>query len=91
MMFHNMLKAPLSDLSVRQAIDLAIDRNALSQALSGGVGTRSLFPDYTPYYSDDSDANGDSRGDASAAAAQSAGRRDEGCAHPTNAGSKTSH
>ena len=40
---------------MRQAIDLAIDRTALSQALAGGHGTRSLFPDFTPYYNDDTD------------------------------------
>ena len=35
---------PLSDVSVRKAIDLAIDRNALVTALDGGKATRSLFP-----------------------------------------------
>ena len=35
---------PLSDLNVRKAIDLAIDRNALVTALAGGTATRSLFP-----------------------------------------------
>ena len=34
------------------------DRSALTTALDGGVGTRSLFPDYSPYYSAYSDANG---------------------------------
>lgn len=57
MMFHNINK--LQDVRVRQAIDLAIDRTALSQALAGGTGTRSLFPDYSPYFSDDSDPHGD--------------------------------
>ena len=39
---------PLSDLNVRKAIDLAIDRNALVTALAGGTATRSLFPVHTP-------------------------------------------
>ena len=56
MMFYNI--DTLSDVRVWQAIDFAIDRNALSQALAGGTATRSLFPDYTPYFSDDSDLNG---------------------------------
>ena len=39
MMHHNVGNSegrPISDLKVRQAIDLAIDRTALSQALVGG-------------------------------------------------------
>ena len=32
---------------------------ALSQALAGGKATRSLFPDYSPYFSDASDQHGD--------------------------------
>ena len=39
---------PLSDLNVRKAIDLAIDRNALVTALDGGTATRSLFPVNVP-------------------------------------------
>jgi peptide/nickel transport system substrate-binding protein len=69
MMFHNMDK--MQDVRVRKAIDLAIDRFALSQALQGGTGTRSLFPDYSPYFSDDSDSHGDS--DASEALLNEAG------------------
>lgn len=57
MAFHNLDSLP--DVNVRKAIDLAIDRTALSDALSGGKGTRSLFPDYSPYYKDDSDPDGD--------------------------------
>lgn len=57
MAFHNIDNVP--DVRVRRAIDLAIDRNALSQALAGGNPTRSLFPDYSPYFSDDSDMHGD--------------------------------
>ena len=47
MMFHNIDNL---DLNVRQAIDLVIDREALVTALDGGKATRSLFPDYTPYF-----------------------------------------
>jgi peptide/nickel transport system substrate-binding protein len=54
MMWHNMRKAPLSDLNVRKAVDIALDRNALSQSLSGGDGTRSFFPSNTPWYVQDS-------------------------------------
>ena len=56
MMFHNIDRLP--DLRVRKAIDLAIDRIALSQALAGGKATRSLFPDFSPYFQDDSDQHG---------------------------------
>lgn len=56
-MFHDIDTLP--DVNVRQAIDLAIDRNALSQAPAGGTATRSLFPDYSPYFSDDSELHGD--------------------------------
>ena len=49
----------MADVRVRKAVDLAIDRTALSQALAGGVGTRSLFPDYTPYFLADTDVHGD--------------------------------
>ena len=43
MAFHNLDTA--RDMRVRRAIDLVIDRTALSQALVGGRGTHSLFPD----------------------------------------------
>lgn len=59
MMFHNSREAHMADARVRQAIDLALDRTALSQALAGGVPTRSLFPDNSPYFSDDSDPHAD--------------------------------
>jgi peptide/nickel transport system substrate-binding protein len=59
MMHHNMARPNMGDVHVRKAIDFAIDRNALSQSLGGGMGTRSLFPDYTPYFLDDSDPHGD--------------------------------
>jgi len=58
MMFHNLDSPAMVDVRVRRAIDLAIDRTALSQALAGGRATRSLFPDYSPYFSDDSDSHG---------------------------------
>uniref|UniRef100_A0A7S4JSI8 Solute-binding protein family 5 domain-containing protein n=1 Tax=Odontella aurita TaxID=265563 RepID=A0A7S4JSI8_9STRA len=57
MAFHNTDR--LKDVRVRKAIDLAIDRMVLSQALAGGKGTRSLFPDYSPYFVDESDPHGD--------------------------------
>ena len=44
--------SPVADLKVRQAIDLAIDREEAMDALKGGHGTRSLFPQNTPYYQD---------------------------------------
>ncbi|KAL9185948.1 hypothetical protein ACHAXT_003725 [Thalassiosira profunda] len=69
MAFHNLDTLP--DVRVRKAIDLAIDRTALSQALAGGNPTRSLFPDYSPYYSDESDSHGDP--DAAAALLDEAG------------------
>ena len=55
MMFHNLGKSSgraINDVKVREAIDLALDRSALSQTLAGGHGTRSLFPDTSPYYQD---------------------------------------
>jgi peptide/nickel transport system substrate-binding protein len=57
MIFYNMDSVP--DIAVRKAIDLAIDRTELSQELAGGHATRSLFPDNSPFYSDDSDQHGD--------------------------------
>lgn len=69
MVFHNTDR--LRDVRVRRAIDLAIDRTALSQALAGGTATRSLFPDYSPFFSDGSDLHGDA--DAAAAKLDAAG------------------
>ena len=43
MAFHNL--HTLRSVSVHRAIDPAIDRTALLQALAGGRGERSLFPD----------------------------------------------
>jgi len=62
MMFHNTRAtsgSALSDVRVRRAVDVAIDRQALSQELRGGRGTRSLFPDYTPYFQEDTQTHGD--------------------------------
>lgn len=45
MAFHNIGSnsgRAIDDVRVRQAIDLALDRDAVSQALAGGHGTRSL-------------------------------------------------
>merc|ERR1719399_179980 len=45
MIIYNMAAArQTTDLKVRQAIDHALDRTALSQSLQGGHGTRSYFP-----------------------------------------------
>ena len=62
MMWHNMDRPNMQDVDVRGAIDLAIDRYELTQDLSGGVGTRSLFPYNTPYYNDGSGIEGDTDG-----------------------------
>jgi peptide/nickel transport system substrate-binding protein len=43
----------LSDLNVRKAVDVILDRKALRQALSGGSETRSLFPTASPYHKTD--------------------------------------
>lgn len=58
MVFYNTKDGPMSDVSVRKAVDLAIDRKVLSQALKGGRGTRSFFPDFSPYFTDDSEPKG---------------------------------
>ena len=62
MMWHNMAKL---EPAVREAIDVAVDRDAVAQSLSGGVGTRSLFPDFSPFYN----PSGSSMGNADEAAA----------------------
>jgi len=76
MMHHNMARPNMGDVGVRKAIDVAIDRNALSQSLGAGMGTRSLFPDYTPYFLDESDPHGDAN--AAAALLDAAGWALEG-------------
>ena len=70
MMFHNTDEGkPLHDVRVRKAVDVAIDRTVLSQALSGGKATRSLFPDYSPYFLDgDDQTKDDPHGDADSSA-----------------------
>ena len=57
MMFHNMdatkgTVGALAEAGVREAIDLAVDRSALETVLPGAHGTRSLFPDVSPYYTE---------------------------------------
>ena len=69
MPFHNLDK--MRGVRTRKAIDLAIDRTALSQALAGGKGMRGLFPDYSAYFSDDSNSHSDP--DAAAALLDEAG------------------
>jgi peptide/nickel transport system substrate-binding protein len=59
MMWHNMRRAPLSDLKVRKAVDLVLDRSALTQTLLGGDPTRSLFPDNTPWARPETDTQPD--------------------------------
>eukprot|EP00747_Dinoflagellata_sp_TGD_P216008 gnl/TRDRNA2_/TRDRNA2_88633_c0_seq1.p1 gnl/TRDRNA2_/TRDRNA2_88633_c0~~gnl/TRDRNA2_/TRDRNA2_88633_c0_seq1.p1 ORF type:complete len:548 (+),score=60.68 gnl/TRDRNA2_/TRDRNA2_88633_c0_seq1:43-1644(+) len=59
MMWHNIRRSPLSDLKVRKAVDIALDRNELTQELRGGKGTRSFFPENTPYYLADTTLHAD--------------------------------
>ncbi len=59
MAFYNMDSTTLSDVKVREAIDKAIDRYALSQSLAGGDPTRSLFPENTSFHKDELDKHGD--------------------------------
>jgi len=47
---HNSTNDAMADKNVRKAIDLAINRAELVEELAGGKGTRSFFPDYTPWY-----------------------------------------
>lgn len=59
MMWHNTrTSSQLEDPKVRQAVDIALDRTALTQELRGGMATRSLFPDYSPYFLDTSEQHG---------------------------------
>jgi peptide/nickel transport system substrate-binding protein len=57
MMWHNMRRSPLSNLTVRKAVDLALDRAQLTQTLLGGAATRSLFPAGTPWARADTQLN----------------------------------
>merc|ERR1719235_2282374 len=59
MIFYQLRSSPMSDIKVRQAVDVAIDRTALQQALAGGKATRSLFPEASPWFMDDSSMIGD--------------------------------
>jgi len=56
MMFHNIRRAPLSDVLVRRAVDTVLDRQALAQEVRGGDATRSFFPENTPYHHEPTDA-----------------------------------
>ena len=62
MMWHNIRRSPLSDLSVRKAVDLALDRSQLAQTLLGGDPTRSLFPANTPWTRLDEQPHADKSG-----------------------------
>merc|ERR1740129_1906844 len=59
MMWHNMRRSTLSDLKVRKAVDLVLDRSVLTQTLLGGDPTRSLFPDNTPWARPETDTHAD--------------------------------
>jgi len=59
MMWYNMAKPHFSDVKVRKAVDLAIDRVALTEEARGGHGTRSFFPKGTPYYLEEGEATAD--------------------------------
>jgi peptide/nickel transport system substrate-binding protein len=67
MMWHNIRRAPCSNLNVRQAIDLALDRTGMTTAVGAGSATRNFFPSNTPYYVSELDTN--LGGDATAAGA----------------------
>lgn len=62
MMWHNSLRSPLSDKRLRQAVDLALDRQELTQELRGGRPTRSLFPENSPYHSGEAPPHADKAG-----------------------------
>ena len=62
MMWYNTRRSHLSDLKVRKALDLALDRSSLTQAVRGGMGTRSFFPENTPYYVKYGDYHADKSG-----------------------------
>merc|ERR1719355_274448 len=58
MMWHNTRRSPLSDVKVRKALDVALDRHELTQAVRAGKATRSFFPENTPYYLKDGELHG---------------------------------
>jgi peptide/nickel transport system substrate-binding protein len=62
MMWHNTRRSPLSDLKVRKAVDIAIDRHELTQEVRGGKATRSLFPENTPYFLEETQLHADRSG-----------------------------
>jgi len=64
MMWHNMRKPHMSDVKVRKALDMTLDRAALTQEVRGGLGTRSFFPKGTPYYVEDDSLHADKSGAA---------------------------
>ena len=59
MMFHNTDKPQLADVRVREAIDVAINRNAFPTELPDALPTRSMFPEASPYFSDGSNMAAD--------------------------------
>jgi peptide/nickel transport system substrate-binding protein len=64
MMWYNMKRPALSDVRVRKALEMALDRNKLVQATRGGIPTKSLFPANTPHGLKNEDVNPDARGAA---------------------------
>jgi peptide/nickel transport system substrate-binding protein len=62
MMWYNMRYSQLSDVRVRKALDMALDREELTQAVNAGRATRSFFPENTPYYLADTQLNADKSG-----------------------------
>lgn len=42
--------SPIQDIRVRQALDVAISREEMSESLAGGNPTRSFFPAETPFF-----------------------------------------
>jgi len=62
MMWHNSLRPPLSDKRLRQAVDLALDRQELTQELRGGRPTKSLFPENSPYHLGEAPPHADKAG-----------------------------
>merc|ERR1719471_2848082 len=62
MMWHNTRKSALSELKVRKALDIALDRQAMQQEVRAGKATRSFFPENTPYYLADTQLYGNKSG-----------------------------
>lgn len=72
MMWHNIRRAPLSDVLVRRAVDTVLDRTALAIELRGGDATRSFFAN-SPYHYEPDDAELHGQHDAAAALLDDAG------------------